>query len=300
MSCSSPPQDLWEVSIAITTITYTAPSGLKVVTGGTLDINASGYATHSGYTVSCGAAKSLHTKLSSVSRADAATKPCEYTITPKTTATAGDATFTITYTSSSGATLDAEITVTISNIAYTAPTLSMAAGETLAVSAGGYATDGTFTISCADATAISTEFTSVTRTANTCNYSVVAKATASSGSASFTVPYTSSGGDTHNGIISITITTINYTAPANLKVAAGSTLDINASGYATHGSYTISCGAAKDLHTKLSTVSRADAATKPCEYTITPKTSATAGDATFTIPYTSSSGATLDLSLIHI
>ncbi len=282
------------ISITITTISYTAPTGLKVVAGSTLDINASGYATHTGYTITCGTAKSLHTKLSSVSRADATNSPCEYTITPKTTATAGDATFTIPYTSSSGATLDAEITVTVSNIAYTAPTLSMAAGETLAVTAGGYATDGTFTISCADATSVSSEFTSVTRTANTCNYSVVAKATATAGSESFTVPYTSSGGDTHNGVISITITAISYTAPTGLKVVAGSTLDINASGYATHSSYTITCGAAKSLHTKLSSVSRADATNSPCEYTITPKTTATAGDTTFTIPYTSSSGATLD------
>ena len=71
----------------------------------------------------------------------------------------------------------------------------------MAVSAGGYATDGTFTITCADATNITTEFTSVSRTANTCNYSAVAKATASAGSATFTVPYTSSGGDTQNGVI---------------------------------------------------------------------------------------------------
>ena len=163
--------------------------------------------------------------------------------------------------------------------------------------AGGYATDGSFTISCADATSVSSEFTSVTRTANTCNYSVVAKADASAGAATFTVPYTSSGGDTHNGIITITISVISYTAPSGLKVAAGGTLDINASGYATHGSYTITCGAATSLHTKLSTVSRADAATKPCEYTITPKTTATAGDATFTITYTSSSGATLDAEI---
>ena len=64
----------------------------------------------------------------------------------------------------------------------------MAAGETLAVSAASYASDGTFTITCADATNISTQFTAVSRTANTCNYSAVAKATAAAGSASFTVP----------------------------------------------------------------------------------------------------------------
>ena len=147
----------------------------------------------------------------------------------------------------------------------------MAAGETLAVTAGGYATDGTFTISCADATGVSSEFTSVTRTANTCNYSVIAKATATAGAATFTVPYTSTGGDTHNGIVSITITAISYTAPSGLKVAAGSTLDINASGYATHSSYTITCGVAKDLHTKLSSVTRADSTNNPCEYTSPPK-----------------------------
>ena len=202
------------ISITITAISYTAPSGLKVVAGNTLDINASGYATHSSYTITCGTAKDLHTKLSSVTRADSTNNPCEYTITPKTTATAGNATFTIPYTSTSGATLDADITVTISNIAYTPPTLSMAAGETLAISAGSCATDGTFTITCTDATNVSTEFTSVTRTANTCNYSVIAKATASSGAATFTIPYTSSGGDTHNGIVSITISTISYTAPS--------------------------------------------------------------------------------------
>ena len=167
----------------------------------------------------------------------------------------------------------------------------MAAGETLAVSAGGYATDGTFTISCADAINVSTEFTSVTPTANTCNYTVVAKATATAGAATFTVPYTSTGGDTHNGIVSITISTISYTTPTGLKVVAGSTLDINASGYATHTGYTISCGATKDLHTKLTSVTRT---ANTCNYTITPKTTATAGNATFTIPYTSSSGATLD------
>ena len=104
-------------------------------------------------------------------------KPCEYRITAKAAATAGDATFTIPYTSTSGATLDAQVTVKVSNIAFTAPDQPhMAAGETLAISAGSYATDGTFTITCADATSISTEFSSVSRTANTCNYSAVAGA----------------------------------------------------------------------------------------------------------------------------
>ena len=284
-----------QISITISSISYTAPQNLKVTAGSNTDINASSWATHTGYTISCGAAKSVHAKLTSVTRT---ANTCNYRITAKAAATAGDATFTIPYTSTSGATLDAQVTVKVSNIAYTAPNnLTMAAGETLAVSAGNYATDGTFTISCADATSISTEFTSVTRTANTCNYSVIAKATASARSATFTVPYTSSGGDTHNGQISITITAISYTAPTDLKVVAGASADINASSWATHTGYTVSCGAAKNIHAKLSSVTRPDAATKPCEYRVTAKAAATAGDATFIIPYTSTSGATLDATV---
>ena len=287
-----------QISITITAISYTAPTNLKVVAGSNTDITATGWATHSGYTVTCGAAKSVHAKLTSVTRPDADSKPCEYRITAKTAATAGDATFTIPYTSTSGATLDAQVTVKVSNIAFTAPNnLTMAAGETLAVSAGGYASDGTFTISCADATSISTEFSSVTRTANICDYSAVAKATASAGSATFTVPYTSTGGDTHNGQISITISSISYTAPTNLKVTAGSNTDINASSWASHTGYTVSCGDAKSVHAKLTSVTRPDAATKPCEYRVTAKAAATAGDATFVIPYTSTSGATLDATV---
>ena len=208
------------ITITITAISYTAPTDLKVIAGSNTDITASGWASHSGYTISCGDAKSIHAKLTSVTRT---ANTCNYRITANTTATAGNATFTIPYTSTSGATLDAQVTVKVSNIAYTAPTtLSMAAGETLAVSAAGYASDGTFAITCADATSISTQFSSVSRTANTCNYSAVAKATATAGSATFTVPYTSSGGDTQNGVITITITAISYTAPNNLKVVAGS------------------------------------------------------------------------------
>ena len=280
------------ISITITAISYTAPTNLKVVAGASTDINASSWASHTGYTVSCGAAKSIHAKLTSVTRPNAATKPCEYRVAAKAAATAGDATFTIPYTSTSGATMDAQVTIKVSNIAFTAPSnLTMAAGETLAVSAGGYASDGTFTITCADATSISAQFTSVSRTANSCNYSVIAKATASAGSASFTVPYTSSGGDTHNGQISITITAISYTAPTNLKVVAGASTDVNASSWASHTGYTVSCGDAKSVHAKLSSVTRT---ANTCNYRITAKAAATAGDATFTIPYSSTSGATLD------
>ena len=229
--------------------------------------------------------KSVHAKLSSVTRT---ANTCNYRITAKATAAAGDATFTIPYTSTSGATLDAQVTVKVSNIAYTAPNnLTMAAGETLAVSAAGYASDGTFTITCADATSISTEFSSVTRTANTCNYSAVAKATASAGSASFTVPYTSSGGDTHNGQISITITAISFSPPDDLEVFAGQSIVIDAASYATHSGFVISCSDAESVDSKISNIAR-----EGCSYTIT--AGEETGAASFTVPYSSSSRDTLD------
>ena len=154
--------------------------------------------------------------------------------------------------------------------------------------AGDYATDGNFTISCADATAVSTEFTSVTRTANTCNYSVVAKATASDGAATFTIPYTSTGGDTHNGIITITITSISFMAPtgsAALKVVAGQTLTINAGNYASEPGFTISCSDATSVSDKFSSVTRT---ANTCVYEITAKASSQ-GMAAFTVPYSSTS-----------
>ena len=287
-----------EISITITAITYTAPQNLKVAAGATLDINASTYATHTGFNIDCGTAKDLNDKLTSVTRPDPTAKPCEYQIAAKTTATAGNATFTIPYTSSSGAVLDATVTVAVSNIAFTAPdNLSVAAGRTLTVPAGSYATDGAFAITCSAATGISSEFTSANNTGNSCDYTVTAKTTAAAGTASFTVPYNSAGGDTHDGEISITITAISYTAPQNLKVAAGATLDINASTYASHTGFNIDCGTAKDLNDKLTSVTRPDPTAKPCEYQIAAKTTATAGNATFTIPYTSSSGAVLDATV---
>ena len=256
---------------------------MKVVAGSNTDITASSWASHTGYTISCGDAKSIHAKLSSVTRT---ANTCNYRITAKAAATAGDATFTIPYSSSSGATLDAQVTVKVSNIAFTAPTnLTMAAGETLAVSAGGYATDGTFTITCADATNISTEFTSVSRTANTCNYSAVAKATASAGACHL-----------HRAIHlhwrrhpqrpsyrSPSLLSFLTPHPQTLKVVAGAqTPTSHASSWASHTGYTISCGDAKSIHAKLSSVTRT---ANTCNYRITAKAAATAGDATFTIPY---------------
>ena len=280
-----------EISITITTISYTAPNNLKVAAGSSTDITASGWAAHTGYTITCGNAKSIDSKLSSVTRPDAANKPCEYRITAKANSKAA-ATFTIPYTSSAGATLDAQVEILISNIQFTAPNLFLAAGSISTISANAYATDDRFTITCSDATSISSKFTSVTRTANTCKYEVTIKAT-STGAASFTIRYTSSGGDTHDATISITITALAYSAPSDLKIAAGTSLNITAN-YATHRGYTVTCGEAKDIHAKLSSVTRPDAVNKSCEYRITAKATAATGDATFTIPYTSSSGATLD------
>ena len=131
--------------------------------------------------------------------------PANYRITAKAAATAGDATFTIPYTSTSGATLDATVTVKVSNIAYTAPTnLTMAAGETLAISAGGYASDGTFTITCADATNISTEFSSVSTHSEHLQLQRGRQSHRNSRHSHLhRALHQLTGGDTHNGVISI-------------------------------------------------------------------------------------------------
>ena len=74
-------------------------------------------------------------------------------------------------------------------------------------------------------------------------------------------------------------------------VARNLSLTIDASGYASDGSYVVSCGDATNLHSRLRSVTRT---ANTCEFTITPQRAAMVGDATFTIPYSSTGGATLN------
>ena len=160
----------------------------------------------SSYTISCGDPASVDTsRLTSVTRGTGA-NACQYTILAKANAPAGTATFTIPYSSTSGDTLDAEIEVFISGLVFIPPAdLKVVAGGTLVVDASSYASETGQTVTCADATGVGSRFTSVTRTSNSCTFTIIAASGATAGSATFTVPYSSSSGATRNGTISVKV-----------------------------------------------------------------------------------------------
>ena len=117
----------------------------------------------SSYTISCSDARSVHSRLTSVART---ANTCSYTIDPNNSASTGAATFTITYTSTGGHSIDETITVNVgpnSAITYTAPPttgagrLLVGRNRALVVDAGSYASETSgsgYTISCGDATSV--------------------------------------------------------------------------------------------------------------------------------------------------
>ena len=90
-----------------------------------------------------------------------------------------------------------------SDIDFTAPTgLTVAASGVITVDASGYVSDGPFSVSCGTVTQSDALISSISEN-GACSYEITVGATA--GTATFTVPYTSTGGDTHNGVISLVI-----------------------------------------------------------------------------------------------
>ena len=276
------------------TIAFTAPTGLSVAAGRQITVDASS-AADTGYTVSCGDATAINARIARVSRTG-----CSYVVTAG--GIAGSASFTIPFTSTGGATLNAQIAITIgprSSIAFAAPAgLSVQIGSTLTIDASDYASDSTYTITCGDATGISTALASVARTANTCNFTITPST--STGTGSFTVPYTSSGGATRNGSITVAITPESSivfappptSGPNRLRIGAGNTRTVNLASYATDGPYTITCGNATAAEpAKLTDIHR-----NGCRYTITAAAAAAQGNTTFSLTYTSSGGNTNNAS----
>ena len=266
-------------------ITYT-PASVRAATGGMTLIDASSYAADGSYAVSCGDAKSIDPKLSSVTRT---ANTCTYSVTVGNTT--GAASFVVPYASAGGAALDATVSITIvrplSVIVFREPFyLDLATNRTLTIDASDYASDAYgFTISCGDATGVDSKIT-IQRTG--CSF--VVTPTGATGTAVFTVPYTSSGGGTYNAVFAIDIgpaSAIAFTAPTGLTLGTNRSMTLDASSYATDGSYLITCGDATSVDSKIS-VTRPNA--RSCEYAITP-TGAT-GTASFTVPYTSSGGHT--------
>ena len=264
------------------TISFTAPTGLTVGIGQdiTIDLTSRLSVTSGSWTIACSDASST-SNINAVVR-----NGCSFTLTAASSQ--GTASFTVAFTSSGGATSTGVVSFTVgaaSNISFTAPTnLSVNSGSNLTVNAASYATDGSYTISCGDATNVHARISSISRTG--CSYTVTAGARG--GTATFTVPYISSGGDTEDGQISITInaaSSILFTAPTDLETSVGTTITVDAALYADDGTFTISCGTATSVSSLITINSR-----NGCEYRITAGN--TQGTASFTVPYTSSGSTT--------
>ena len=287
-------------------ITYTAPTGLELGRNFTLDIDALDYVTeNTDWTVSCADATGVDSTKLTVTRSTSG-DGCSYTITPVSTLTPaqqGATTFTIPYSSSGGDTHDGEASIILgpdSAITFNAPTgLTVGKNRTQTIDVTDYATDGSFTVTCGDATNVHSRLQSVTHTGDSCTFTVTP--TSTEGVANFTVSLTSSGGATGSGVIDITVgpdSTIVFTAPtSNPGVVAGSSATFNALPLASDGSYSISCGDATGVGTNL-VVTRPNPGTAPCSYNVVANASAT-GDISFTVPYTSSSGHTLEGTITY-
>ena len=212
---------------------------------------------------------------------------CRYIITAGNTQ--GAATFTLNFRITSGEVRASTVTVNVgpaSDITFTAPTgLKVGRNRTLTIDASDHATDtdNRYTISCGNATGVeSTKLTSVTR--NGCEFTVDpidSLAAGSQGDTTFSVPFTSSGGDTETGTFTVNVggdSTITYTGPTSFTRGRNLPLTIDASDYVsevTGSGYTITCGDATSVDTvRLTSVTRT---ANTCSYTITPSTSATAG-----------------------
>ena len=264
-------------------LVFSEPDEFQLATNRTLTINGRDYASDGGYRISCRTTTDVDSKISLRRR------NCVFTVTP--TGAQGTASFTLPYTSAGGGSTSGVFTIEIgpaSTISYTAPTgLKLATNRTLALNASDYASDGNYHITCGNAISVDSKITVARPNPKTCDFSVTPTGTA--GTATFTVPYTSSGGHTQNGVISIEIgaaSTIVFTAPSDLSMTAGGTMTINAASYATDGAYAITCANAADRDAKITRITNTG-----CSYKITAGDAA--GTAAFTIPYTSSGGHAL-------
>ena len=294
-----------------------APSSITVVAGVGLSVNALDFdnngagdgtadVTDGSYTVSCGDATETVAAGESAKLSVAHTgRSCDFTVTALAEAQ-GSASFTVPYISSGGHTATATFRVVISNIVYTAPNPLpvVQRSEAVIIDALDYASDNSFTITCGDASDVSSNLVSVVRDADStggCEYTAVAGSV--SGSADFTIVYTSSGGDTHTAEIGLRISSITFTAPTGLTLAAGSRFLLRAGGYATSPTETITCLDATNLDSKFASATRVG---DSCVFSLAAKSNAftdlsgvsgvsgaqgTDNRASLTIPYMGSDGS---------
>ena len=254
-------------------------------------------------------APSSSSKFSSIIKQDGS---CDYTFTAKSTSTSGIEATRVTATSVSinplGLPTRQTRTVIVtfafgpaSNISFSEPSpVFVASKRSVTIDASQYASDGPHTISCGDAFGITTaQIASAAR--NGCDYTITGEA---EGTGSFWVRYTSSGGHSANGQIPVIIGPVSSIifspslATDTHSVRADRSINIDAASYAKDDPYTISCGEATDISSSFSSVTRADAANKPCTYTVAAGSVTTLTSARFTVPYTSTGGDSRNVTFI--
>ena len=171
------------------------------------------------------------------------------------------------------------------------------------IDASGYVSDNSaYTITCADATGVDATKMTVTRTANSCTFTidpVDALTPANQGVTTFSVVFTSDGGHSITRTISVNIgpdSTVTFTDPGTFTLGRNRTLVIDALA-ATSGenaAYTVTCADATGVDANKMTVTRSSSG-DGCSFTVDPVDSlavGSQGDTTFTVAYTSTGGAT--------
>ena len=283
------------VNVQNSNIAFNGPSSFSVAAGREQVFFAS--ASDGGFEVSCGEATGVDTAVITVTR-----NGCFFTVAAAASATEGDTTFSVRLMSSGGSTHDQTFTITVgaaSSINFEAPTtpLSVPAGNFRHFDVSGYASDGDYGITCRYSGAlhelvsrlgfVAPGTTTPTGPASGCNVTIYAGDTAGSGSVS--VIYNSAGGDEVTGVIPVVVASssaLDFSPPRNLSVRIERAITVNARLYARDGLNTITCGDAEAVSGSLTGVVR-----DGCFFTATAGSST--GSASFTVPYTSSSGAEL-------
>ena len=269
---------------------------INIVASGTAAFDAKARGCYTGTTSNCrhGFSTSAASKIQSVS---VHATNCVFTITAKATFTVGETeSFTINTDTSHGGFQGVpnpfpsarQLTVTVSgapasNIVFSAPASNpvVRTDQSSVLDVSSYASDGTYTISCGTAT----ESSALISISSQTGCAITVAAGSSAGTAVITVPYMSSGGDTHTAMISVTVSDSNIVfTPPDITMQIGGVLAINAASYATDGTFTITCGEVESKSDRIASISR-----NGCGYIITP---GSAGPAEFTITYTSSGGDT--------
>ena len=146
-------------------ITVSPPSAIAIAASRSRTVDFSDYATDGSYTISCGTPTTSSALITIGSPTG-----CSVAITSG--ASTGQATVSVPFTSDGGATAMGSFTFDVgvaSNIVFAAPTgLKVGTNRTRVINVLDYATDGGYTVTCSDATAIdTTELSTVVRDRNT-------------------------------------------------------------------------------------------------------------------------------------